>query len=228
MVTRPPQAWREGVFDEPGGRGSSSPLRCATAVDADGQPGGYVWFRTTPHFDAGDPDGTVEVREVVGTVPAAIRALLDVVLDLDLMSRTTFWNLPIDHPLLTWTQHSHRLRPRIDEQLWVRLVRLDEALSARTYSAPVDVVLQVADEVCPSNDGRWRLSADEHGCVVARSHDAADLSLDIRDLAGAYLGDDVLSRALVAGGIGEHTPGAGRALARAMRADRAPWCAYVF
>jgi predicted acetyltransferase len=228
MVTRSAQAWREGVFDEPGSAGSSSPLRYALALDETGQAGGYVWFRTAPHWEAGNPDGTVEVFEIVTTSPGSTRALLDVVLDLDLMTRTRFWNLPIDHPLLTWTQHSHRLRPRIDEQLWVRLVRLDEALAARTYSAQVDVVLAVHDEVCPWNAGRWRLSAGADGCVMARSHDAADLSLDVSDLAGAYLGDDVLNRALVAGGIGEHTPGAGRALARAMRADRAPWCAYMF
>lgn len=228
MVTRSPEAWREGTFDERSGEGSSSPLRCALAVDGAGLAGGYVWFRTDLRWNEGQPDGTVEVSEVVASTPGATRALLDMVLDLDLMARTRFWNLPIDHPLLTWTEHSHRLRPSIAEQLWVRLVRLDEALAARTYSAPVDLVLQVDDDVCPWNAGRWRLSADETGCVAARTSAAADLTLDVRDLGGAYLGDDALNRVLVSGGLQEHTPGAGRTLARAMRADRSPWCAYMF
>lgn len=228
MVTRSPQAWREGSFDERGSSSTSSPLRCALALDGDGCARGYVWFRTTPHWDAGDPDGTVEVSEIVATEAGASRALLDLVLDIDLMSRTTFWNLPLDHPLLTWAQHHQRLHPRIDDQLWVRLVRLDEALAARGYGAPIDVVLQVDDDICPWNQRRWRLSADTSGAAVSPTRAAPDVRIDAGDLAAAYLGDDVLHRALVADALAELTPGAGLALARALRGDRAPWCAYMF
>lgn len=226
--SRSPQAWQEASFDEPGGRGSTSPLRCALVADDRGRTGGYVWFRTDPRWDSADPAGRVEVSEIVATSPAATRALLDVVLDLDLMSSTHFWNLPIDHPLLTCTSHSRRLRPRIDDQIWVRLVRLGEALAARTYGTAVDVVMAVTDDSCPWNDGTWRLSADETGAAVTRSTDPPHLTLDASDLAAAYLGDDALHRALVAGVVTEHTAGAGRALARAMRGDRAPWCPYMF
>lgn len=225
MVTRSPEAWREGSFDEPG---SSSPLRCALAVDDAGRAGGYVWFRTMPRWESGDPDGTVEVAEIVAGETGALHALLRLVLDLDLMSRTRFWNLALDHPLLHWTQDSHRLRPEVDAGLWVRLVRVDEALAARAYSAPVDIVLEVDDEVCPWNSRRWRLSADATGAVMAPTSAQADLRLHARDLAGGYLGDDSLHRAMVAGSLTERTPGAGLALARALRGDRAPWCAHMF
>lgn len=228
MVTRSPQAWREWAFDDPDARGSSSPTRCAMAIDPEGRPGGYAWFRTKPKWDSGDPDGTVEVSEIVTVDASACRALLDFVLDIDLMSRTHFWNLPIDHPLLTWSQYDNRLRPVVDEQLWVRLVRLDDALGARTYSAPVDLVLQVDDTVCPWNERRWRLAADETGAVVSATTDAADVRLDARHLAAAYLGDDTLHRALVAEAFESLTPGAGLALARALRGDRAPWCSFMF
>jgi predicted acetyltransferase len=227
-LSRSPEAWREAAFDEPDGRGSKSPLRCALVADGRGRTGGYVWFRTDPRWDAGDPAGRVEVSEIVATTPEATRALLDVVLDLDLMSSTHLWNLPIDHPLFTWTSHSRRLRPRIDDQLWVRLVRLDEALTSRTYATPLDVVMVVTDEACPWNAGTWRLSADETGAEVTRSTDPPDLTLDAGDLAAAYLGDDALHPALAAGVVTEHSAGAGRALARAMRGDRAPWCPYMF
>ena len=227
MISRSPQAWREASLDEPAHRGGASPLRCARVRDDAGQAQGYAWFRTRPDWSSGSPEGTVEVTEMLTTTADAARALSDVVLDLDLMASTAMWNLPLDHPLLMW-QHGRRLRPAIDDQLWVRLVRLDEALAARTYSAPVDVVLDVSDEVLPDNAGRWRLAGDESGATVSRTNAPADVSLDVDDLAGGYLGDDHLNRAVAAGRTTEKTAGAALRLARAMRGDQAPWCAYMF
>lgn len=228
MVTRSQTAWQAAVHEEADRSGERSTLRCVVAVAPDGTPDGYVWFRTRTSWQAGVPGGTVEVAEVLATSSSGLRALLDVVLDLDLMSSTHLWSLPVDHPLLTWTQHSRRLAPATRDQLWVRLVRLDEALAARRYSVAIDIVLDVADKTCPWNAGRWQLTADENGAQVQRTSAPADLVLDVRDLGAAYLGDDTLHRSIEAGALTELTPGAALALARAMRADRAPWCAYMF
>ena len=227
MVSRSPNAWSEATFDEPDSRGGASPLRCARAVDEDGRTQGYAWFRTRPDWHSGSPEGTVTVTEMLAASPQAAGALQDVVFDLDLMTSTEVWNLPLDDPLLMRI-YSRRLRPVIDEQLWVRLVRLDEALAARSYSAPVDLVLDVRDDLLSENAGRWRLAADETGAVVSRTTAPADVALDVDDLAGGYLGDDHLHRAITAGRLSERTPDAARRLARALRGDRAPWCAYMF
>lgn len=228
MVSRGPAHWAESSFDDPTTREGWSARRCAVAVDDDGTPLGYAWFRTKPSWRHGSPAGTTEVAEFLAVTAGATRALLDVVLDLDLMATTEVWNLPVDHPLLTLTAGTARVRPVISDQLWVRLVRLAEALTARRYAAEVDVVLEVSDETCPWNEGRWRLSADPSGSTVARTTDPADVALDVARLAGAYLGDDHLERALVAGLVDERTAGRATVLARAMRGDRAPYCPYVF
>ncbi|MGA7689020.1 MAG: GNAT family N-acetyltransferase [Jiangellales bacterium] len=227
MISRSAQAWRETSLDEPTHRGGASPLRCARVRDESGQAQGYAWFRTRPDWSSGSPEGTVEVTEMLTTTAAAARALADVVLDLDLMARASMWNLALDDPLLMW-QYGRRLRPAIDEQLWVRLVRLDEALQARTYAVEIDVVLEVSDDVFPHNAGRWRLAGDDTGATVSRTSSPADVSLDVSDLAGGYLGDDHLNRAVAAGLTPEKSAGAALRLARAMRGDRAPWCAYMF
>jgi len=227
MVSRSAKAWFEASLDEPDSRGGASPLRCARAVDDDGLTQGYSWFRTRPDWSSASPEGTVTVTEMLAASPEAARALQDVVFDLDLMTSTEVWNLPLDDPLLMWG-HSRRLRPAIDEQLWVRLVRLEEALVARRYCAPVDLVLEVRDDLIGDNAGRWRLAADETGAVVSRTAAPADVTVDVDDLAGGYLGDDHLHRAITAGRTSERTPGAAVRLARALRGDRAPWCAYMF
>ena len=107
-----------------------------------------------------------------------------------------------------------RPAPGLVDGLWLRLVRLDEALAARRYAAPVDLVLEVTDTRCPWNAGRWRLAGDETGATCARSSDPADLRLDTTALAAAYLGDPVLAGYAAAGRIVE------RAARRAAPAGR--------
>ncbi len=100
------------------------------------------------------------------------------------------------------------------DSLWVRLVDVAAALTARRYARDPDVVIAVADDVCAWNTGRYRLSAD--GCVRTRA--AADLELDVSSLAAAYLGGTTLRMLAAAGRVRELTPGA---VARASAAFRA-------
>ncbi|MFC7649105.1 sterol carrier protein domain-containing protein [Streptosporangium lutulentum] len=65
---------------------------------------------------------------------------------------------------------------------------VERALAARAYSAPVDVVIEVEDAVCPWNARRWRLSADTSGARCTPTEDPADLALPVTVLGAAYLG----------------------------------------
>jgi len=110
------------------------------------------------------------------------------------------------------------------------------ALAGRRYSCPVDVVIEVRDEILPSNAGRWRLTTTGDGpgggsglaasCVPATS--AADLALDVTELGAAYLGGTRLGALAGAGLVAELRPGAVRQLSAAMSWDPAPWCPLIF
>jgi predicted acetyltransferase len=228
MVSRSADAWTESSYDDTTPGAGSSVLRCLVARDGAGTPVGYAWYQTKPSWDGGVPGGDVVVHEALACTPAGRRAVLGFLLDVDLMARTQFWNQPVDDTLVWMLADLRRSQPTLVDGLWVRLVRLEEALAERGYSAPVDVVLEVVDSTCPWNEGRWRLSADLDGAEVTRSSDPADLTLDVSELGSAYLGDGTLLPAAEAGRVQEHTPGAARALHRAMRGERAPWCAYIF
>jgi predicted acetyltransferase len=73
-----------------------------------------------------------------------------------------------------------------------------------------------------------RLAGDEHGARCAPTDDAADLALDVRELASAYLGGTPLNVLAAAGRVRELTPGALASADRAFRAPREPWCPEVF
>jgi predicted acetyltransferase len=117
--------------------------------------------------------------------------------------------------------------------LWVRIVDVPRALAGRKYSCPVDVVIEVRDEILPSNAGRWRLTTTAEtsnglaaACVPASS--AADLALDVTELGAAYLGGTRLGALAGAGLVTELRPGAVRQLSAALSWDPAPWCPLVF
>ncbi|NEB07004.1 sterol carrier protein domain-containing protein, partial [Streptomyces sp. SID13726] len=136
--------------------------------------------------------------------------------------------LPGDDVVTSLLVDPRSASPRLADNLWVRVVDVPAALSARRYAADVDVVVHVTDARVPDNAGRWRLRAPAFGDAVAeRTEDAADLSLDVRELGAAYLGGTSLAALAAAGLVTEHSPGA---LARASAAfgwPLAPVCSWV-
>ena len=87
------------------------------------------------------------------------------------------------------------MKLRVGDGLWVRLVDVGAALSARTYAADGPVVFDVLDAFCPWNEGRWRLARGQ----AKRTTQAAQLRLDVSALGCAYLGEFTFS-GLVRGG----------------------------
>ena len=125
-------------------------------------------------------------------------------------------------------------RPRFADGLWVRLVDVGRALAQRHYACPVDLVIEVTDELCPQNQGRWRLTAATVSApsgfsgTCERTTAPADLALPVRVLGGAYLGGTRLGALAAAGLVTEVTPGSVAALSAAMSWDPAPWCPMIF
>jgi predicted acetyltransferase len=107
-------------------------------------------------------------------------------------------------------------------------VEVGAAMAARTYTAPVDVVFDVADTFCPWNEGRWRLSGDSAGATCERTGDAPDLALSVRELGAAYLGGTSLRTLALAGRVRELREGALGAASQAFATDLAPWLPHLF
>ena len=92
--------------------------------------------------------------------------------------------LPVDHPLLLSLAAPRRLNFLVREGLWVRLIDVGAALSARGYATDDTVVIDVTDEFCPWNAGRWRVGRGG----VEKTGAEPDLACDVRSLGCVYLG----------------------------------------
>jgi predicted acetyltransferase len=227
-TARGPQWWPFRLHDPEHRRAGATSLR---AVLADGPGGveGYALYATDPKWSGGVPGGVVKVRELVSTTADARARLWRYLLDLDLMDRVEAWAVAPDEPLLHLLAEPRSAVPTLKDNLWVRLVDVRAALATRCYAMDVDLVLEVADEFCPWNAGRWRLKGGPHGATCTATTDAAELELRVADLGAAYLGGTTLVARAAAGQVVERRPGAltEASLAFGWGAP-APYCPMVF
>jgi predicted acetyltransferase len=233
--------WDRVLADEPQDRGGASPLRCVLAEDA-ASPRGYALFSGRERWDedAFLPEGVIEVREAVTADPAAAAAIWGDLLSRDLTTEFHAAMRPVDDPLLHLLADPRRVRARVADGLWVRLVDVAGALTQRRYACPVDVVIEVTDDGCTWNQGRWRLATGAagrpaHGAGAAglgatceRTADPADIALPVRALSAAYLGGTRLGPMAAAGLVTELRPGTLAPLSTALSWDPAPWCPMIF
>jgi predicted acetyltransferase len=224
--------WRYALWDPEHRRNGSSPLRCVMAEDDTG-PRGYALFSTRPDWgEYGIPAGALRVREMMATDPAASAKLWGDLLTRDLIAEVRARMRPADDPLPYLLPDSRRARTHLLDGLWVRLVSVPGALARRRYPCPVDVVIEVTDEIFAENAGRWRLQADGPASAAAatceRTSAPADVALPVRALGAAYLGGTRLGTLGAAGLVTELRPGALRALSTALSWEPAPWCPMLF
>jgi GNAT superfamily N-acetyltransferase len=195
----------------------------------DGVETGFAMFRRTHKWERARPAGELSVWAMVGD-PAAQLALLRRLVDFDLIGTVKVATVGIEDPLLSWAGGPRATSDVATyDSLWMRLVDLPEALQDRTWSAPCDVVVEVADPFATWNDGRWRIRAEESGEATVEATGAdADLSLSVEALGAAYLGGGNLVAMQRAGLVAERRRGAVLELWRAMRTEVAPTAAFGF
>jgi predicted acetyltransferase len=216
--------WEHRLSDPPRSREGATALRCALLDDGTG----YALFSAKGGWDSRGPAGSVQVRELVATTGTSALRLWAFVLGLDLVTEWTGRYVALDDPLLGAVVDSRRLSPRLHDGLYVRLVRLDDALTSRRYASDLDVVLDVTDDRLPDNAGRWRLRAGAEGATCERTTDTPDLALGVEDLGAAFLGGTTLTSLAAAGRVHELRAGALGTVSRTFRGDVEPLCTHVF
>ncbi|MER6059695.1 GNAT family N-acetyltransferase [Streptomyces sp. NPDC001792] len=227
MLARRPGWERLGILDPESERGGASALQCAVA-ERDGEVTGYVRFSTRIGWGESGHDGTVQLKDLAALDPVTEAALWRFLFGIDLMTTLSVRSRPLDDAWRYLVSDPRRCRPRLKDDAYVRLVDVGAALSARTYQAPVDVVLEVEDAFCPWNAGRWRLTGDPKGASCERTADAADLSLSVRELGASYLGGVTLLSLAAAGRVRELRPGALTEASVAFGSPVAPWLPHGF
>jgi predicted acetyltransferase len=221
MFARPREWWEARVLSDPPDRRDGAGEMQHVVLERDGRADAYALYRLKMEWEDGSSIGQVQVVEAMGASPQATAGIWRYLLDIDWIARLEAGLLPVDHPLFLLLEHPRRMRFRIGDSLWVRLVDVGAALAARSRDGDDAVVVQVADAFCPWNEARY--SPDGTKTMAG-----ADLRLDVADLASVYLGGFTFAQLARASRVEELSEGAVARADAAFRTDRAPWCPEIF
>jgi predicted acetyltransferase len=193
-------------------------------------PDGLVAWKANGQFGLLPPLGEVTVWDLASAGGAAYRDLWAYLAGIDGIDRVALANRPVDEPV-RWLLDDARalvMTQNVDF-LWLRLLDVRAALAARRYAVPGEIVIEVSDRDAPgSAAGRYRLAAEGERVECEPTGERADLQVEQRALASAYLGGFRLCELALAGGVVERTAGA-LALADVMLSTPpAPWNATWF
>ena len=217
--------WDRLLRDDPADRHGATARRYLLHTETDGTVTGYAAFRMTSRWTESDqPDGTLVVEEVRATSTPAYASLWKVLLSIDLVSTVRVKRASPDDPVRHLVTDARALTGPVLDALWVRLVDVGRALSARRYPARIDLVLEVRDPFCPWNDGRWHVWGHPSGAFCDRTDRDPDIALGIEALSAAYLGGTSLATLQAAGRVTEISPGAVTNASTAFGWPLTPWC----
>jgi predicted acetyltransferase len=203
-----PEHWRRG----------GSP-KYAAILELDGEPAAYAIYRIKEEWRQGFSQSQLRVVEALAANATAERDIWRFVFGIDLIARVSS-RLDPASPLFLMVVDARALNLRASEGLWLRIVEIEGALRGRSYVGDGEVVLDVRDEFCPWNAGRWRVG----GGGVERTDADADIALDIADLASVYLGAFTFSRLAAAERVQELRDGALERADDLFRTARLPYC----
>src|SRR5437764_6316381 len=226
-VSRPDGWWQEFVRDPEWARDGDSEL--FHVVCRDGSDAGFASYRLKQNWDDNIAAYTLRVHQLVASSPAVRAALWRFCLQVDLVERVKFENIPTQDPMRWLLRDPRRLRTTtLADWLWVRLVDVVRALEARRYRVADRLVLDVADAFLPENEGRYELDAGPDGARCRRSNAGPDLRLSVAELGCAYLGGVSLTSLAAAGRIEERSAGALNRADLLFGSDPPPWCSTDF
>ena len=170
-------------------------------LELDGEPKAYAVYRLNFSYTDGVPTGRTVVIEAMGVDPAGTAAVWRYLLDIDWMVTVEARLLPLDHPLFLLLVDPNRMKFRVGDGLWVRLVDVGAALAARSYAEEGELVFEISDGFCPWNEARFALDGSP-------TKTAPDLRLAVDALASVYLGGFSFADLARAGRVEEATEGA--------------------
>jgi len=185
-LSRSPAWWDHRFLDRENSREGGSALFHLV------HPDGWAAYRI---YDA---ERRCRVRDLVAVTDEAHVALWRVLLGLDLVRTITTHACPLDDPLPFLLADPRQIRTTdLEDGVWIRLLDVPAALSARRYAADVDVSIEVHDAFL-GRGGRFRLRGGPDGACCAPTDRLPDAHIEIAALGSLYLGGNralALSRA---------------------------------
>lgn len=189
MHNRTPGWWEHRVLRVPPWPSPPGYSSLFTVVyEEEGKPLGYTRYRVKEEWPQGVPASTLDVQALVANTDAAYSALWQHIFGVDLIEKIHADWRPVDEPLYAMLADPRRLLRRPSDSLWVRIVDTPRALAARKYATSGELVIELRDEFCPWNAGRYALQGGPAGAQCFQTTKEPDLTMTVNELGALYLG----------------------------------------
>ncbi|HEX6844149.1 MAG TPA: GNAT family N-acetyltransferase [Actinomycetota bacterium] len=204
------------------------PFFYAIHEDDDGTADAFAVYRIVHKWPTALPHLHAKVRTLIATSPTASASIWRYLFDIDLVSRVTTGDRPLDDPLLWQLEEPRAARPRLYDALYVRPVDVVAALEGRPYAADGRLTIAVTDPFRPDDGGTFVIEVEDGHGSCARTDDEPDLVGSAHAIGSTYLGGATWSTLANAGRV-EVREASALSRADAMFASSvAPWVPFMF
>jgi predicted acetyltransferase len=168
---------------------ATGPAYIAVAY-ADDKPVGYVVYHLRDGKVAHATRAQeIVVRDLVWLTHDAYRSLWSWLARHDLVGRIVWARAPVDDPAMELFVEPRLLHAQIRDGIWLRIVDVAQALTARGYDCEGRLTLEIApDSLAPWNAGRYVLDCSAQGAQVSTTTQRADIVLPVKSLASLFSG----------------------------------------
>lgn len=216
--------WDRQFSDHSWSRNGGTRARYALAVE-NGSPTGWTKYRLKDVEVEGHPAQDVIIVQLYAETPGAWSGLWSHVMAHDFGHTIRADLRPIDDPIHSLLRGMRRVRTKVSDGLWFRVLDVRKVLEARSYSGPGSIAFTVQDPLGLVG-GSYRLETDGTSTTVDDIDDA-DLTLDVEDLGALSLGGRSAFELAMAGRISGPEQDI-RNLDILFRGTRAPWSPVIF
>jgi len=193
----------------------------------EGQALGYLRYRVRNKWEHGHAASELRASELMAVTPAAEAALWSYAFSVDLIQTIKTNSRPTEELLSVLLADPRRLKTKLGDGLWARLLDIPASLAGRRYGAEGRLVFEVVDPFLPDVGGVFELEGGPDGAECRRSTAAPELTFDVAGLSARYLGEGSFRLLHEAGRL----TGDLEAVLRADRMfgwHRRPWCPHYF
>ena len=207
--------WKAGVLADP----PTGSMLSRFVYEEDGQPLGYTIY----------VGGSIlTIRDVAWLSPSAYQAVWDLYANMDLSNEIVWGRVPPDDPLPHLLLEPRRLHTTSADGLLGRIVDVDRALVQRPYPEESILTFDIIDELCPWNNGCWKLEISAEGSIIGQTNESPQLRMPISTLAMLVFGQITATEAARMSRLEALEPDSLPTWDKTMRTLYRPFCADMF
>jgi predicted acetyltransferase len=147
---------------------------------------------------------------------------------MDLVGEIVWDRVPSDDPLPHLLLEPRMLHTTSADGLLGRIIDIERALPKRPYPEEATLIFEVVDDLCPWNNGRWKLETSIAEASIKRTNEKPQLMIPISTLTMLVFGQINATEAVRMQRLDVLDPDALPIWDKAMRTLYRPFCADVF